>query len=466
MFIFPLIFLSSFIIAIREIIKGNRQDFMLFLIFGMSIYTTAMSVSFLYGLKDILHVFQFFKEVLVLTLLAINIYTLKARPKFFLIDYLIFGYLAYTTLFALLPIGEQSLFERLLSLKSMSFYIVVYFTGRLLDIRKVYVSKYFNYIALLTIAAGAVTFFEVLFNTNLQSVSGYSDYIYYFFNFEPNGSFGLTSTFESEGGYKRFGSFFDNPLEHAAATLLALSVLIALYTSDNNKFKPNTIGLLALGASLLSITFAFSRAPLISYFFIIYIYALITKKTYITKTIHYGILAGACYIIYIISSWGNKVDGIMEVIINTIDFSNPSSVGHLMAWVEGVTSIIQHPFGIGLGTSGRVGGSLGETVGGENQFLIIGVQVGLIGLVLYLAIYITFIKQGLKWFNILKGKERKICLAVLLIKVGFLIPMFTSEVESSSYISYMNWFLSGLFIATIMQHQSKPVSTLTLAHDH
>jgi hypothetical protein len=439
---------------------------MLFLIFGMSIYTTAMSVSFLYGLKDILHVFQFFKETLVLTLLAVNIYTLKTKPKFFLIDYLIFGYLAYSILFALLPIGEQSFFERLLALKSMSFYIVVYFAGRLLDIRKIYVSKYFNYIALLTIAAGIVTFFEVLYNTNLQSISGYADYVYYFFNFEPSGSFGLSWTFESEGGYKRFGSFFDNPLEHAAATLLALSVIIALFTRDNNKFKPNAIGLLALGASLVSITFAFSRAPFISYFFIIYIYALITKKTYITKIIHYSILAGACYIIYIISTWGNKIDGIMEVIVNTIDFSNPSSVGHLIAWVDGINAMIQHPFGLGLGTSGRVAGSLGETIGGENQFIIIGVQAGIIGLVLYLAIYITFIKQGLKWLNILKGKERKICLAVLLMKVGLLIPMFTSEVESSSYISYMNWFLSGLFIATIMQHQSKPVPTLTLAHDH
>lgn len=466
MFIFPIIFLSSFIIAVKEIIKGNKQEFMLFLIFGMSIYTTAMSVSFLYGLKDILHVFQFFKEILVLTLLAINIYTLKVKPKFFFIDYLVFGYLAYTTLFALLPVGEQSLFQRLLALKSMSFYIVVYFTGRLLDIRKIYVSKYFNYVALLTIAAGVVCFFEVLYNTNLQSISGYADYVYYFFNFEPSGSYGLSSTFESEGGYKRFGSFFDNPLEHAGATLLALSVIIALYTRDDNKFKPNVTGLLALGASLLSITFAFSRAPFISYFFIIYIYALITRKTYITKTIHYSILAGACYIIYFISTWGNKVDGIMEVIVNTIDFSNPSSVGHLMAWVEGITAMIQHPFGLGLGTSGRVAGSLGDTVGGENQFIIIGVQAGVIGLVLYLAIYITFIRQGIKWFRLLKGKERKICLAVLLMKVGFLIPMFTSEVESSSYISYMNWFLSGLFIATIMQHQSNPVPNLTLAHDH
>ena len=89
-------------------------------------------------------------------------------------------------------------------------------------------------------------------------------------------------------------------------------------------------------------------------------------------------------------------------------------------------------------------------MGGENQFIIIGVQVGIIALFLYLTIYILFIKTGLKWINQLKGKERKICMIVLLLKIGFFIPLLTSEVESSSYISYMNWFLSGLFISIIM----------------
>jgi O-antigen ligase len=123
--------------------------------------------------------------------------------------------------------------------------------------------------------------------------------------------------------------------------------------------------------------------------------------------------------------------------------------------------MIAHPLGLGLGTSGRVAGSLGENVGGENQFIIIGVQAGIIALFLYLAIYIMFVKAGLKWLNKLKGKERKVCMAVLLIKIGFFIPMLTSEVESSSYLSYMDWFLSGLFISMIMypvQPQLQPAN--------
>ncbi|MDB5288250.1 MAG: hypothetical protein JWR05_3199 [Mucilaginibacter sp.] len=457
MFIFPLIYITSFFVAIREVFKGNKQAVLLFLIFGLSIYTTAMSVAFLLGLKDIIPVFQFFKEVLIISTLILNIVTLKYRPRFNLIDYAILGFLLYTLIYAILPIGEQSFVNRLMAFKSTSFFVVVYFTGRLFDPKDIYINKYFNYIILLTIAAGAVLIFELVMQRQLQTMTGYADYSYYFFNFEPSGNFGLSWTFESEGGYMRFASFFANPLEHAAATILALSIILALYTRDNNRFNINVAGVLALGASFLSILFAVSRAPLASYFLIIYVYALLTKRKFITDTVHLGVAVGAAYLLYLFTRFEDNKSGIVEVIMNTIDFSNPSSVGHVVEWVQGIMAMIESPLGLGLGTSGRVAGSLGENIGGENQFIIIGVQAGIIALFLYLSIYIMIIRASLKWLPKLKGKERKVCFAVLLLKIGFLIPLLTSEVESSSYISYMNWLLSGLLVSIIMRPRNIPL---------
>ena len=463
MLIFPVIFAASFILALREIYKGKNEGILLFFIFGLSIYTTAMSVAFMLGLKTLIPFFQFFKETLVLSVLVLNIISLRYRPRLHLIDYTILAFLLYTFLYAVLPIGEQGFANRLIAFKSTSFYIVVYFTGRLFDPRSIYINKYFNYIILLTIAAGAVLLAEVIMQQQLQTLTGYADYTYYFFNFEPSGIFGLSTTFESEGGYRRFASFFANPLEHAGATLLALSVIAALYTRDDNKFKINTTGVLAIIASLLSIFFALSRAPLAGYFLIIYVYALLTKKRFITNTVH--TIAGLCvvYLIYLFTKFESNNTGIVEVIMNTVDFSNASSVGHLLQWAEGVAAMINQPMGLGLGSSGRVAGTLGENIGGENQFIIIGVQAGIIALFLYLSAYIIFIKTGLKWLPRLKGKERKVCMAVLLIKIGLFIPLLTSEVESSSYISYMNWFLSGLFISIIMQPE---IAKLQTAHDN
>ena len=452
MIIFTLIFIFSFVIAMREIIKGDTQGLLLFIIFGLSMYTTAMSVAFTIGLKGFIPVLQFFKEIIVLIVLGINLFSLRKKPRFHIIDYLILFFFGYTFLYAILPIGEQGFFNRLLAFKSTSFFVMVYFAGRFFEPSKIYINKYFNYIMLTTIAAGVIICLEVLFNQHLQTLTGLADYSYYFFNFEPSGNYGLTWTFESEGGFKRFASFFANPLENAAAMLIALATIAALYTRDDNKFKPNLIGLLALGASFICMSFSISRAPLASYFLVIYIYALLTKKKYITHTIHLGIGIVALYFVYVLTSFENKANGLVEVAINTLNFSNPSSVGHMIEWVEGVLSIINKPLGLGLGTSGRVGGSLGETTGGENQFIIIGVQTGVIALFSYMAIYITFIRTGIKWLPKLQGKERKVCMMVLLIKIALFIPLFTSEVESSSYISYMNWFFSGLMVSIIMQN--------------
>jgi hypothetical protein len=456
MFIFPIIYIISFIIAIREVLKGNRAGVLIFMIFGLSIYTTAMSVAFLYGLKDIIPFLQPFKEVIIITVLVLNIIALKYRPRFHIIDYAILGYLLYTVVYAILPIGDQSFIGRMIALKSTSFYIVVYFTGRLFDPKTVYINKYFNYIILVTIAAGAVLLVEVATQSPIQFHSGYFEYSNYFFNLDSSGDYGLQATFNSDSGYIRFASFFTNPLEHASATLIALAVIFGLYTRDDNKFNINGTGMLALGASLLSILFALSRAPLASYFIMIYIYALLTKRKLIFNTIHAALCVTAIYISYLFFQFENNHSGLLGVLLNTIDFSDPSSIGHLEQWIEGIAAMIQHPLGLGLGSSGRVGATLSQNVGGENQFIIIGVQVGIIALLLYLYIYILFIKTSLKWLPKLRGKERKVCMTILLLKIGLFIPLFTSEVESSSYLAYMNWFLSGLLISVIMKPRQYP----------
>lgn len=461
LFVFPLIFITSFIVACREVWKGNTSGVLIFIIFGLSMYTTAMSVTFKFGLKDIIPVLQVLKEVLIVIVLILNVVALKQSPKLHFIDYLIIAFLLFLITYAILPIGEEGLVNRLMALKSISFYIIVYFAGRFIDPKTVYINKYFSYIIVLTIAAAAVLLVEVAAKTPLQFNSGYFDYSYYFFNLEASGDYGLQVAFNSDSGYTRFASFFTSPLEHACATLLALAIIAGLYTNDQNKFNINEIGIVALGATVLSILFALSRAPLASYFIMIYVYSLITKRKFIVNTIHIAFGLAAIYIIYLFAQFENNHSGIIAVVLNTIDFSDPSSVGHLVQWTAGVLAIIQHPFGLGLGSSGRVAASINENIGGENQFIIIGVQAGLIALILYLLIFVMFVRISYKWLPLLKGKERKVCMTVFLIKIGFFISTLTSEIESSTYLSYMNWFLSGLLINMIMQvktvSQPKPL---------
>ena len=451
LFIFPLIYIVSFYIALKEIYKGKNDGVLTFIIFGISVYFTAMSVSFDLGLKTFIPYFQSFKELLIIIALGATIFSLKVRPKFHLVDYAILAFLCYLTLFALLPIGEQGLVNRLLALKSISFFVLVYFIGRFINPKTVYVNKYFNYVVLLTIAAAAVTLIEAATQTPLPTISGFFDYSYYFLNLDTGGEFGLGGMFNSDSGLMRYPSFFISPLEHAGATLLALSIILGLYTRDDNKFAFTNLSMLALGATVISMILSFSRAPIVSYCVIIYAYALITKKRLIVKTIHMGFTIAGMYIIYLLVQFERTNNNIMSLVLNTIDFSDPSSIGHLAQWAEGLVAIIQNPFGLGLGTSGRVGASSGGNTGGENQYIIIAVQAGVIAAILYLSIIIMFFKISIKWLPHLKGKERKVCMAVLLIKIGLFLSSLTSEIESSTYLSYMNWFLSGLLISIITQ---------------
>ncbi len=453
-FIFPVIYILSFILAITDFIRGKKDGFLLFLIFGLSIYTSALSVTFMLGFKDLIIYLQSFKEIFILLMLGTSLWNLKTRIKLHFIDYAILTFFLYTLIYAVLPIGEQGLIERVLAFKSTSFFFFVYCCGRLFRPEDIYISKYFHYILLVIIMAAIVILYEYVTDQHLQTLTGYADYNFYLFNFEPSGNYGLTWTFESEGGFKRFASFFANPLELAASTIIGLSIVGALFTTNENKFKIDGFGILALAATFVCILLALSRSSFISYFIVIYFFAFFTKKKFILTLAHSAVALVVFYLIYLFWTSDGRDDGLEQVIINTLNFSNPSSVGHLVEWIQGAMAIAANPFGLGLGSSGRIGGSLGENIGGENQFIIIGVQAGIIALLIYLTIYIALIKSCIKWLPKLKGKEKKVCLALLLIKIGFIIPSLTSEIESSSYISYLTWFLSGLFISIITEKQT------------
>ena len=278
---------------------------------------------------------------------------------------------------------------------------------------------------------------------HFQLFTGYADYNFYIFNQEPSGDYGLSWTFEIEGGLKRFASFFSNPLEHSASTLLTVSVLAALYTKDNNRVRLDNFGWLVLCCTIFAILFSLSRASFISYFLMIFVYAFITKKKIIIRIIHGAFIAVILYLVFFIDK------DMQTFIIETLNFSNPSSLGHLLEWLDGLQAMSASPLGLGLGESGKVSLALSQNVGGENQFIIVGVQAGIIALGLYLAIYVLLIKNAYQWFFTLKGKEKKICLALLLMKIGFIVPMMTSNFESYIYISYISWFISGLFISII-----------------
>jgi hypothetical protein len=202
----------------------------------------------------------------------------------------------------------------------------------------------------------------------------------------------------------------------------------------------NRIIFITLITSTLAIFFAISRASLVSYFAILYLYAIITGKRQWLRIFHYSLLAAIIMIAFYIKG------DIYELVITTINFTDNSSAFHVLQWLEGLNAISTNPLGLGLGMSGRVAATTGDNIGGENQLIIIGVQTGIIAMLIYLALYIWIIQYSIRVFKRSTGKIKRLALCILLTKIGLIIPTLTANVEAYVYISYFTWFCTGLLV--------------------
>jgi len=438
LYLIPCVYVFSFLFAGYQLFQHKPQFILRFFIFGLPIYITALSLLNQMGLGGLMPLFQGFKELIVVTALGYLIYNQTSKIQLTLIDKLVLAFFIYTSLYVFLPLGDHGFTQKLLGLKSLSFFPLIYFTGRFIHPKLVNLNANFSYILIVSIVAGMVLLLETITNVHLQTYTGYAEFFIRFFDTEPSGNFGLSWTFETSNGLKRFASIYGGPLELGVNTLFTLAALLALYTKDNFKFQLNQLGVIALLVSLLSIVFAISRASFVSYFLMIYVYALVTKKSQLLQIFYYGGIGVVLLVLFFLSG------DIYDLIIGTINFSDNSSAYHVLQWLDGLEAIATQPLGMGLGMSGRVSGAVGDNIGGENQLIIIGVQAGIIAVLLYVAIYIALIRFSIQQFKLKKGKIKKLALCLLLIKIGMIIPTFTANAESYVYNAYITWFLAGL----------------------
>ena len=452
MFLFPAAYILSFIYAIYLLFKKEIRGVLIFIIVGLPIYINALSVSYMYGLEKAIPLLQSFKEIAILGGFIMVIWELKKKPVLHLVDKLMIAFSICTLIYLLFPIGTYDFGSRLIGFKALSFFSLVYFTGRFCKPSSVNLNHIFSYICIVTIVAAAVLlFFEVIPYQHLHTHTGFMDFYMHFYNADPSGSYGLIWTFETESGIKRFGSIFSSPLELSSASILALSVLLAMATNKKNRLDFSNFYILSFFATFLCVVFAVSRASFANYFIVIYCFAHLTHNKALVRYYHYFVIAAIIYISFFLQG------DLFNFIITTLSFQNSSSIGHLVEWLNGIQSIISHPFGLGLGASGRVSMETNDQIGGENQLIIIGVQVGVIVLIIYTWIYALLIKTGFKALKTATGKKKKLIMCVVLLKIGILIPLITSYIDTFNYITYTSYFLSGLMINMIVNNPDNPL---------
>ena len=134
MFLFPLIYILSFLKTLKEFSKANASALLIFIVVAMPIYINTLSTTHMYGLESIIGILQFFKELAVLIALFIVIIQLKKNPNFTTTDILVGIFLFYSFIFVILPVGSYDFLTKLLAYKSLSFFCLLYFVGRFIHI--------------------------------------------------------------------------------------------------------------------------------------------------------------------------------------------------------------------------------------------------------------------------------------------------------------------------------------------
>ncbi|MHA7130738.1 O-antigen ligase family protein [Algoriphagus namhaensis] len=446
--VFMVIFAAAigigFLWAAQEMVfKGRWAYFIFFLAAYLPFYITSLSVIHLASRSpDLVTVFQVIKEVtLLIALLTFLFYqkNLKDYPlRLQITDWAILAFLSLTFLYLLLPLGGASFVNKALYFKSILMPAVVYFLGRNTVFAELELKRIFRIIFVIAIAAFGVNLVEsFVLNAHLQQFTGYALYNLVINDIEPSGNFGLTWTFETQAVTMRLGSFFSDPLEMASSVLMGFASGLIWYLTT--KKSHHWFYLLVMACSLGSLIFSASRAAFGAFFIMIFFLALVFG---LYRLIAAGFLALMSFVVYVLFFASTEF---FYFVVDTITFQNTSSIGHVIEWVLALDSMFANPLGIGLATSGNFGSVTDDLrVGGENQFLIYGVQFGWLGMLLYFISLFSGMTLSLRVFYFSNDiYSARLAFVGAATKVGLLLPLFTANVEIYTYVSWVSWWMIG-----------------------
>ncbi|MEY2704915.1 MAG: hypothetical protein RL407_977 [Bacteroidota bacterium] len=424
------------------VFKGKWEYLVFFLAAYLPFHTTFLSILFQATNSPLpIPLFQLAKDLMVI--LSVLVFLLYRRKIFEypfcfqLVDWLFLGFIGLAFIFLLLPLGVANFVEKGLYFKNILIPGLVFFVGRNTDFEDIEVKRLFQVIFVIAISAFAVNLLEAVIGSHLQTFTGYALFNYAIYDMEPSGNFGLSWTFETQAMTKRLASFFADPLELASSVLLGFAAgLIWFLTSKREESFPYILVMLS---SMGSLFFSSSRAAFGAFFLMLFFIALIFK---LYRLILFGFSLVAAFVIFVVFF---ASEDFYFFVIDTLTFQNASSVGHVLEWVASIESMIENPFGVGLAMSGNSGTVTEEArIGGENQFLIYGVQLGFLGMLLYILLLGFSINRSIRVFRLTENvMTARIAFTAATVKTGLLFPLFTSNAELFAYVNWITWWMVG-----------------------
>jgi len=444
--LYLLIFTKSFV----NISRGNFEYLLYYICLALPFYATLQAQVFeifnnelLVNMIKLSKDFIFFYALLIF-ILGKNESIFNRTFTFSKLDKLFLSFVILIILYTITPIGEAELISKIIYSKNILLIPLVYFIGRNLEFSDKVYTNLKNIFLGVIITSSVFVFFEFIFSTHFHSFINYSNYNSIVNEIDPLGNYGLSWSFESQGARPRYAAFFADPLELSASLLFLFSFIIFFFYK-----RVNLSNILPFILIVFLLLMSFSRGAIVACFGIVLFSLLINQKYRILFTM-FSISVILSLLTYFLGG-----EDLQYLIIDTLKFENTSSLGHLIEWIEGILSIIENPLGIGLAMSGNAGGvDQSLKVGGENQFLIFGVQMGIIAIIIYSMILLTVIIRSLKLYvNTKDLKHKHISFIVACTKFGLILPLLTANAELYLFVSLVSWLLAGYVEKTYLKQQ-------------
>jgi len=420
------------------------EYFILFLLCYFPFYTVIQLIVFK-GLPYtyFVEILKYSKDLIFLLAFLISVFGgkksfIRQSWKLQTLDKLMFVFMGLTVFYALIPLGESTFFNRILYAKNTLYIGLFYFIGRNLKLSRNQTKLYDNIFIILILLVFLVCGLEFLFGTHLHQILEYGKFNLIFKDIEPTGNYGLTWTFERQGGRPRYAAYFADPLEHAATLLIFLSFCLFKFYESKTSHEKNWYAIL-LGLVGLSFLLASSRSSLVAGGVIVLATLILNKNYFLLKFVFYVSISTSIYLFFFAEK------ELQYFIIDSLNFADSSSLGHVIEWIASINSMVESPLGIGLAMSGNASGvEENIRIGGENQFLIYGVQMGVIGLITYVLVVFKSIYDSLKVYAQSSIEiVRSNALMAGLTKLGLIIPLLTANAELYLFVSLYSWFLVG-----------------------
>jgi hypothetical protein len=264
--------------------------------------------------------------------------------------------------------------------------------------------------------------------------------------------YGLPSNYFSVMGrvpVQRAGSVFLGGQAFALPFLLLMPAATSWVFNPARQLRLSSV--LGYTVIWLGLLLTITRTTIIVCALQVVAYFLITRRP--TRVVGTSITAVAVFLVALL-----VVPGLASFALQTAQFQTASSYSHVHDWSRGLEAFFAMPWGHGLGSSDQVAARFGRApITADNIFLGYAVDLGVLGLLGYLAVLVTLGFFSWRLFTRSQNSETRLVAAtVFLTTLGVALNGASAGAFNSVFLAYNFFLLAGAAMTAYQRAHSPP----------